>query len=99
MLDVLAKMMVRSTRRPPGRRVGELGQLVDEVGQLVAPFTASDVDDDVGVAPLGQLFEQHGLAFAEAADDGGAAALGDRFDDVEHSLAGDEGLAVVAALR
>ena len=60
-------MTVRSASRPPGARVRELGQLGEHVGHLVAALAAADVDDHVGVAPLGDLLQQHGLAGAEAA--------------------------------
>ena len=46
----------------------ERPQLIDRVRELVAPFPAADVDDHVGVAPLRQLLQQHGLARAEATD-------------------------------
>ena len=63
---------VRSASRPPGPRVGQLGELAEHVGQLVAALAAADVDDHVGVAPLGDLLQQHRLAGAEPAGHRGA---------------------------
>ena len=56
---------VRSASRPPVRGSASSRQLGDDVGHLVAAFAAADVDDHVGVAPLGDLLQQHGLARAE----------------------------------
>ena len=78
--------------RSSGARVRELGQLGEHVGHLVAALAAADVDDHVGGAPLGDLLEEHGLAGAEAARDGGAAAPGDREHGVENPLAGQQRL-------
>ena len=58
---------VRSTSRPPVRGSASSASSLDHVGHLVAALAAPDVDDDVGVAPLGDLLQQHGLAGAEAA--------------------------------
>ena len=73
---------------PPVRGSSSSRELGDDVGHLVAALAAADVDDHVGVAPLGDLLQQHGLAGAEAARDGGAAAPGDRVQQVEDPLAG-----------
>ncbi len=77
-------------QRPAGAWILERGELLEHVGHLVAALAAADVDDHVGVAPLRDLLEQHGLAGAEAAGDGRGAAPRDREEDVEHALAGDE---------
>ena len=45
-------------------------QLPEHVGHLVPALAAADVDDHVGVAPLGDLLQEHGLAGAEAAGHG-----------------------------
>ena len=90
MFEVLAMITVRSSSERAGARILELGQLVEDVGHLVAALAAADVDDHVGVAPLGDLLQQDGLAGAEAAGHGGAAAAGDREEQVEHALAGDQ---------
>ena len=88
---------VRSTSRRPVRGSSSAPQLVDRVGELVAPLPAADVDDHVGVAPLGDLLQQHGLAGAEAADDRRGRALGDGEQQVEDPLAGDQRLGGVEA--
>ena len=44
----------------------------------------------VGVAPLRDLLEQHGLARSETAGHGRGAAVGDRVQQVEHTLTGDQ---------
>lgn len=44
----------------------ELGQ---DIGHLIAPLTAADVDDDIGIAPLGDGVLCHGLAGPEASGD------------------------------
>ena len=79
---------VRSASRSPVRGSSSSASSATHVGHLVAALAAADVDDDVGVAPLGDLLQQHGLAGAEAAGDGGAAAPGDREEQVEHPLPG-----------
>ena len=81
---------VRSASRPPVRGSSSSAELVDDVGHLVAALAAAHVDDHVGVAPLGDLLQQHGLAGAEAAGHGGGAAPRDREEHVEHPLAGDQ---------
>ena len=81
---------VRSASRPPVRGSSSSDELGDDVGHLVAALAAADVDDDVGVAPLGDLLQQQGLAGAEPAGDGGGAAPGDREQHVEDPLAGHQ---------
>ena len=81
-----------------GARVVELGQLGEHVGHLVAALAAADVDDHVGVAPLGDLLQQHGLAGAEPARHRGGAAPGDREQHVEHPLPGEQRRAAVQPL-
>ena len=92
MFDVFAISTVRSSSGLPGARVLERLELLEHVGQLVAALAAADVDDHVGVAPLGDLLQQHGLAGAEAAGDRRRAAARDREEQVEHPLAGHERL-------
>ena len=92
-------MTVRSESRPPGAGVVELAQVVQHVGHLVAALPAAHVDDDVGVAPLGDLLQQHGLARAEATRNGRGAAARDREEHVEGALAGEEGRRAAAPLR
>ena len=78
---------VRSIRLLPVRgSVSSLNSL-QRLGHLVAAFAAADVDDDVGVAPFGQLVLGHGFAGAETAGDGRRAALGER----EHRIDGRAG--------
>ena len=75
---------------PPVRGSLELGEFGQHVGQLVAALPAADVDDHVGVAPLRDLLQQHGLAGAEPAGHGAAAALGHREQHVDHPLPGEQ---------
>ena len=70
--------------------VDQLGELFQHLGHFVSPFTATDVDDDVCIAPLCQLVLGHGLAGAEPAGDGGCAALGDGKKGVDDPLSGDQ---------
>ncbi len=79
---------VRSARRPPVRGSVSSNSSADDLGQLVAALAAPDVDDDVRVAPLRDLLQQHGLAGAEAAGHGRGAAARDGEQQVEHPLAG-----------
>ena len=83
-------MTVRSASGRPVRGSTSSRELVDHVGHLVASLAAADVDDDVGVAPLGDLLQQHRLAGAEAAGHGGGAAAGDREEQVEDALPGEQ---------
>ena len=92
MFEVLAMRIVRSMRDLPGPRVVELGELGEHVGHLVAALAAADVDDDVGVAPLGERVLGHRLAGAEAAGDGRGAAARDGEEDVDDALPGDQRL-------
>ena len=89
---------VRSASRPPVRGSVERGELGEHVGHLVAALAAADVDDHVGVAPLGDLLQQHGLAGAEAAGHGGAAAAGDR-EEQRRAPAGRSAAASAASSR
>ena len=83
-------MTVRSISGRPVRGSVEPRELVEHAGHLVAALAAAQVDDDVGVAALGQRFEQHRLAGAEAAGDRRLAALRHREQAVEDALAGDQ---------
>ncbi len=73
-----------------GAGVGQLRELPQHVGHLVAALAAADVDHDVHVGPLGQLVLHHGLAGAEGTGHGGGAALGDGEHGVDDALAGLE---------
>ena len=71
-------MTVRSISGWPVRGSVELREFVQHAGHFVAALAAADIDDDVGVAALGQRFEQDRLAGAEAARQSRAAAPRDR---------------------
>src|SRR3989454_7635150 len=73
-----------------GVRILELREGGQDFGHLVPPLTASDVDDDLRVAPLRQLLFGHRLAGPKAARDRGGPALGDREEEIEDPLAPDE---------
>jgi hypothetical protein len=77
-------------QRGVGPWVDQLTQVCDDVGHLVAALAASDVDDDVGVAPLRDLLQQHRLARAEPAGHGRRAAPGHRVEQVDDPLPGDQ---------
>ena len=81
---------VRSISGRPVRGSVERRELVEHAGHLVAALAAAEVDDHVGIAALGQRFEQHRLAGAEAAGDGRLAALRHREQAVEDALAGHQ---------
>ena len=76
MLEVLAIRMVRSSRAWPVRGSCEVGQFGQDAGHFIAPLAAAHVDDEVGLAPLGELVLGDGLAGAEPPGDGRGAALG-----------------------
>ena len=65
-------------------------EVAQDVGHLVAALAAADVDDHVGVAPLRDLLQEHRLAGAEAARDGGGAPARDGKEEVERPLPGHE---------
>ncbi len=71
-------------------RVLEFGELDEHVGHLVATLAATDVDDDVGVAVLGDRLLGDRLARAEWAGDGGGAAHREREEHVEDAHPGEE---------
>ena len=77
-------------QRRAGARIGELRKLVEHLRQLVAALAAGDVDDHVGVAPLGERLLEHRLAGAEAARDRRGAAAREREERVDRPLTGDE---------
>ena len=90
MFDVFATRIGPLHQRRPGARIDERGELLEHLGQLVAALAAGDVDDDVGVCPFRERLLEHGLAGAEPAGDRGGAAAGDREQDVDRALAGDQ---------
>ena len=90
MLEVLAIRMVRSMSDAPVRGSIKRRELLEDLGEFVAAFSASDVDDHVGVGPFGEGLFVNGLAGPEPTRDGGGAAPGDRVENVHHPLAGDE---------
>ena len=77
---------------PARAGVGQLGELGEHVGHLVAPLTAAHVHDHVRGGELGQGLLQHGLAGAEAPRQAGGAAQGDGEEGVQDALPGDERL-------
>ena len=76
----------------PRARVLQFRELHEHVGHLVAALAATDVDDDVGIGPLGQLVLHDRLAAAKRAGHGGHAALGHREQRVDDALASDHRL-------
>ena len=74
-------------------RVGELGELHEYVGHLVATLAATDEDDHLRVTPLGHLMLRDRLAGAERAGDARDAAFDEREERVDHARTGDERLA------
>src|SRR6056297_193718 len=85
--------------RPAGAGVLQLRQLVQHLGHLVAPLAAADIDDDIGIAPLGERLLQDGLAGAEPPREHAAPATGDGEQGVEDALAGDQRRAYRQPLR
>ena len=71
--------------------VFEFREFLQDLRHLVAALATADVNDNVGVAPLGQLVLGDGLAGAETAGDGGGAASGDGEEKVYDALPGEEG--------
>jgi len=58
-----------------GVRIGDVRKALQNVHELVAPFTATYVDDDIGVCPVGDLLLHHGLAGTERTRNRSLAAL------------------------
>ena len=67
---------VRSASRPPVRGSSSAASSATTSAISLPRSPQPDVDDDVGVAPLRDLLQQHGLAGAEAAGHGGACCPG-----------------------
>src|SRR3990170_2694800 len=63
-------------------RVLELRERGQHLRHLVPAFPASDVDDDLGVAPLRELLFGDRLSRSEAPGDGGGTALRDREQEI-----------------
>ena len=76
---------------PAGPRVDELGEGHEDVGHFVSALPAADVDDDVGVAPLGEGMLDDGLSGAEPPRDAGRAAPSEREERVDDPLSRDQG--------
>ena len=87
MFEVFAIRTVRSSSEPPVRGSIERREAVEQLGHLVAAFSAADVHHDVGARPAGEDLLDDRLAGTEAARDDGRAALGDREEHVDHALA------------
>ncbi len=83
-------MIVRSMQGLARARVDQLGELGEDVRHLVAALAAADVDDHVGVGPLGQGLLRDGLARPEPPGDHGRAALRDREERVDDPLPGQQ---------
>ena len=77
-------------KRIPALRVLEFRELLQDLRHLVAALAAADVNDNVGVAPFGELVLRNSFSGAEAARDSGGAASGDREEEVDDSLSGEE---------
>ena len=77
---------------PLAPRVAQHGEIVEHLGHLVAAFATADVDDDVHLRELGDRLLEQRLAGTEPARKNGAAAPGQRKQEVDAALPGDEGL-------
>eukprot|EP00962_Isochrysis_galbana_P003599 scaffold1021_cov108-Isochrysis_galbana.AAC.20 len=69
---------------------GELGEVLEHLGHLVAALAASDVDDAVRVGELGQRLRDDRLAAAEGAGHSAGAAEHRGKERVDDTLAGEE---------
>mmetsp|Transcript_58539 Transcript_58539/g.154144 ORF Transcript_58539/g.154144 Transcript_58539/m.154144 type:complete len:435 (-) Transcript_58539:80-1384(-) len=69
---------------------GELREIGEHLGHLVAALAAADVDNDVGVGVLGKGLGDHRLAAAEGAGHRRGAALRDREQGVDDALAREQ---------
>ena len=79
--------------QPPARTgVLQLSEVFHDLGHLVAALAATDIDDDIGVAPFGQLLQQNRLARAKSARDRRSAATRNREQQIENALAGRQRL-------
>ncbi len=97
MFEVLAMSTVRSRERLARARVDEARKIVEHVGHLVAALTATYVHDDIGIAPLRDLLQEHRLAGPETAGNGRGAPPRNRVQQVEHALPRGERLGLVEA--
>src|SRR5439155_17020735 len=70
-----------------GVRILELREGGQDFGHLVPPLPASDVDDDLRVAPLRELLFGHRFSRPEPARDRGGPTFGKREEEGEHALA------------
>ena len=71
-------------------RIDKLGELVQNICHLVATLAAADVDDDIGIGPLGDLVLGHGFSGTESARDGCCAAFCDREHRIQDTLSCDQ---------
>ena len=65
-------------------------ELCENLSHLVPALTASDVNNDLSVRPLGQLLLSNGLAASEWSRDTSGTTLSQREEEVEDPLACDE---------
>ena len=72
-----------------GFRIDQAGEFLEHLGHLVAALAAADIDDDVGVAPFGELVLGHGLAGAEPSRNRRGAAFGNGEEGIDDPLARD----------
>ena len=75
-----------------GFRIDQAGEFLEHLGHLVAALAAADIDDDVGVAPFGELVLGHGLAGAETAGNRRRTALCQGKHGVQNPLPRDQRL-------
>ena len=70
--------------------VDQFSEFLQNLCHLVSTFSASDIDNDISVRPLGNLMLCHGLSGSESAGNGGSSAFGDWEHGINDTLSGDK---------
>ena len=77
-------------QRISGLWVDQFSEFLQNLCHLVSTFSASDIDNDISVRPLGNLMLCHGLSGSESAGNGGSSAFGDWEHGINDTLSGDK---------
>ena len=77
-------------QRISGLWIDQFSEFLQNLCHLVSTFSASDIDDDISVRPLGNLMLCHGLSGSESARNGSSASFGDWKHGINDTLSGDQ---------
>ena len=79
-------------QRIAGFRVNQLPKLLQNLGHLIPPLSASNINNNISVRPLGNLMLSHGFSGSKTTWNGSCAALCQRKQRIQYSLSCHERL-------